>query len=93
MVTAPQAVGNVTMKNDLVKVYPNPTTGIIHLDGPQNTELTCELFSISGQVITKQTFTGNNALDVSYLPTGLYFYNIYGTNGSIVQRGKVTVDR
>ncbi|MFI5196651.1 MAG: T9SS type A sorting domain-containing protein [Chitinophagales bacterium] len=89
-------INNVTIqnvKNDLVKIYPNPATGIIHLDGPQNAGLVCNLLSVSGQVAATKTLTGSDALDVSYLPAGLYFYTISDTNENIVQRGKIAVYR
>ena len=89
-------INNVTMqnvKNDFVNVYPNPATGIIHLDGPQNAGLVCNLLSVSGQVAATKTLSGSDALDVSYLPAGLYFYTISDTNGNTVQRGKIAVYR
>jgi hypothetical protein len=86
------AVHNVTTQNDLVKVYPNPATGIIHLDGPQNAGLSCELVSVSGQVVATKALTGSDELNVSYLPAGMYFYTISDNKGNKVQKGNVTVN-
>jgi type IX secretion system substrate protein len=77
--------------NDAVAVYPNPTNGMIYFSGPQNTTLTCRLYSVNGQVVVTQTFSGNNSLDVSSLPAGLYFYSIADGQGGIQQRGKISI--
>ena len=89
-------VNSVPMENikaNVVNVYPNPATGIIHLDGPQNAAFNCELYSVSGQVVATKAFAGNDALDISGLPGGIYFYIISDANGNKIQRGKVTVNR
>jgi Secretion system C-terminal sorting domain len=79
--------------NSVVKVYPNPAKGMIYFEGPVNAEMTCQLFSMNGQVVTAKALTGKDALDVSSLPQGLYFYAIYDKSGNTVQSGKVAVNK
>lgn len=76
-----------------VKVYPNPTNGIVYFNATQAEGLQAELLSVSGQAVARQVLTGNDAMNISYLPTGLYFYNIIGPDGGVVQRGKVNLVR
>lgn len=73
-----------------LKVYPNPSTGILYVDGAASAGLSFRLLSISGQLVVDKHLT-DNAMDVSYLPQGLYFYAIKDSNGNVVQRGKVNL--
>lgn len=90
MIYAPLGVKNVNVIND-VKVYPNPASGILYIDGVDNAGADFRLFAMNGQQVLAQTLTGKDRLDVSYLPDGLYFYTISDTGGNTVQRGKVSV--
>ena len=92
-VAQPISVNDVATGAHLVTVYPNPATGILHFDGTPNESMTCNLNSISGQVVATQTFTGTGAMDVSALATGLYFYVISDNAGNITQRGKVSISK
>ena len=86
----PNGVKNVNLLNE-VKVYPNPASGILYFDVAQNAGLSCSLYSINGQVVAIHTLSGKDAVDISNLPEGMYFYNILDDSGNIVQRGKVSV--
>src|ERR1700743_2264829 len=49
MATFPEAVQNISSNNDFVKVYPNPANTVLNFECAQNADLTCQLYSISGQ--------------------------------------------
>jgi len=84
-------VVNAVNVNAILNVYPNPASGAIYIDGPQNAGLTCSLLSVSGQVVATKTLMGNDVLDVSGLPAGIYIYTISDRGGNTVQKGKVTL--
>jgi len=86
------AVKNVTAQND-VKVYPNPTSGMLHIEGAGNAGGNFQLYAVNGQLMANKTLTGKDAIDVSSLSDGLYFYTISDASGSVIQRGKVSVLR
>ena len=86
------AVASVAAQSNLVKVYPNPVSNTLYFDSRQ-TGLTCTMYSVSGREVANNKLTGNGAVDVSYLPAGLYFYAITDEQGNTVQRGKVSVTR
>ncbi len=79
------------VNNDAVKVYPNPANTTLTLEGPQNAGLSCQVYAVSGQVVITKTLTGNDVLDVTNLPAGMYFYAISDKSGNTIQHGKVTV--
>ena len=84
-------VKNITAEKAMVKVYPNPASGAIYFDGPQNAGLSVKLISVSGQIAAIQKLKGNDMLPVENLAPGIYSYMITDSVGSIVQQGKVSV--
>lgn len=92
--TNPDNTGvNSVSANDLVRVYPNPSAGIIYLSGPQNTGLRCKLYSADGRVVADKMLSGSDKFDVSNLPCGLYYYSILNGNGDAIQNGKITISK
>lgn len=66
-----------------LKVYPNPTHGIVNFDGLINTHRT-SLYSIMGQKILDATLSpNNNSLDIKSLSVGIYFLKFEGTDTTI----------
>ena len=59
--------------------YPNPTTGTIYLSEPANTSLS----DLSGKLLLEEKNT--NQLDISALPTGMYFLHFGENNNQIVK--------
>lgn len=58
--------------SDLTKnIYPNPTSGVIYLENFKNDPSTARLFDSQGRIQAVQM--DNNQMDMSHLPSGLYF--------------------
>jgi len=75
------AIGDINIKEN-IKVYPNPTNGIIMLSNTNNLKLAeVELFNVLGQSIMKIN-PKNNAIDMSHLGNGMYFLNIENEQGN-----------
>ena len=60
------------------KPYPNPTTGILHICYPS-----VIIYSPFGQKVYEEE--GNSELNISFLPSGIYYTNINGSM-SIIQK-------
>ncbi len=78
------------MDEEMLKVYPNPTSEYIYLD----TETDCDFIfmSIGGnQVINGQLKAGQNKIDVSMLSSGMYFIQSTNKNGNKFVK-KVTIN-
>ena len=59
-----------------VKIYPNPASSILHiqLSNTSNSIVHINIVNILGQeLISKQIQSGENSIDVSTLPNGIYF--------------------
>ena len=89
MVYSPTLGVKNVAQND-VKVYPNPASGMLNVEG-DNAGANFTLFSVNGQVAATKTLTGKDAIDLSDLADGLYFYTITDADGATAQHGKVSV--
>ncbi len=75
----PNAVTNNPELN--VEVYPNPVTTTLTIDCGGNNDYSFSLVAITGNVIRDKILnSGNNKIDVSGLPKGLYFLRIFSRN-------------
>ena len=63
-----------------LSVYPNPTTGIVTITGKDLKQ--AEVLNTLGQRVATATGEGERiTIDISSLPTGIYFINITDTEG------------
>ena len=79
----PTGLSNIIV-NDLVKVYPNPTTGIVNIESAQMENISAiTLTDMKGEIIFRlQGLTSGN-IDISALSTGIYFLRIESRDGHI----------
>lgn len=75
----------------MVTVYPNPSTGIINLSNKDSRRLNFRLFDESGRMVGSKLINGNDSMDASFLPDGLYFYSVDDAAGKTIQRGQLTI--
>jgi hypothetical protein len=67
----------------VVRVYPNPTSDYIHIEGLE-TGTSIELYDLSGKLVKNEKLKNNNAvLDVQSLPAGLYTLKITSKEGAV----------
>lgn len=60
-----------------IKIYPNPSSDILHIESDAGTDLTVELVNTFGQVMTTQLIgASSGSIDVSNLAKGIYFVKI-----------------
>ena len=91
MIGVPQSVAHTNENNNIVKVSPIPASNNVYFNGPASQSLHCVISSVSGQSVASLPITGNTTLDVANLPVGLYLYTITHTDGTIAQRGKISI--
>lgn len=69
----------------LLQVYPNPTTGLIRWESPRLTRL--EVVSLTGQLLqVVEPGRGQQTLDLSHLPDGLYLLRLLEGERAVVQK-------
>ncbi len=73
--------GNTTISSTLtaehgIKVYPNPTSGMIYIEGISNNDV-ISLYDLNGKLLLKKTAaTARAQVDISSLPGGLYIVKV-----------------
>ncbi|MBN2214041.1 MAG: T9SS type A sorting domain-containing protein [Bacteroidales bacterium] len=68
-------------KQRLYKLYPNPARSSIHLESYDNTPLYFELYTITGiKFLQQKTETTKQSIDISNIPEGIYVYRAYSVN-------------
>ena len=71
-------------KNDNVEIFPNPTTGIIHISGEDIEEI--DVFDITGSKVRSISYVKLEEIDLSHLDQGIYFLKIRLQNETIISR-------
>jgi hypothetical protein len=67
-------------------VYPNPSKDILHITSPSVTQMTCVLYSLSGQrILEKDASTNSTSIDISELKAGMYILKINNQIKKIVK--------
>lgn len=61
--------------SELVKVFPNPTSGIINVAGKSN-ERHGVLLNLLGEPLIRFDFSNETQLDLSHLPSGVYLFKV-----------------
>lgn len=66
------------------RVFPNPTSGTFLLNTPTRGKKTVEILDMLGNRILKLTVeTTQTTIDLTSVPSGIYFIRIYNLNGSV----------
>jgi PKD repeat protein len=75
------ATGIVEQNQAKMKVWPNPTAGIVNISLSENTDAVLRITDLVGNVVMEQRISANELkVDVSNLPAGIYNLNISNTN-------------
>lgn len=78
-----------TFKNEMLSVYPNPVSNVLHVMNSGNAGFSYEIFTTEGAVILesdKNAFTDKESIDVSSLDNGLYFLRINNSSGTVLKK-------
>ena len=68
--------------DSIIKMYPNPTDGILKIDAQQNVSVL--LFDLLGkQLLNTSLTTGLNTIDIASFDTGVYFVRIAIENKTV----------
>jgi hypothetical protein len=81
---------NFTATTDPVKIFPNPTVGLINVVIPsEHTNPTIQIMDMSGREVVSRTITDNTGspvqFDLSDVASGMYLINVTAGSKSIYQ--------
>lgn len=69
-----------------VKVYPNPSEGIINITNDLNVENTIVVTDVTGKIVASTVASSATTLNLSNAGTGIYLVTIANANGKKVER-------
>lgn len=73
-----------TQENDLstsIKVYPNPASKTVFIEGVKDKNATVEIYNFEGRKVLDQVkIDSDNSINISGIPAGAYFININSGN-------------
>jgi hypothetical protein len=68
-------------------LYPNPTTGKIHIENHEVLIQEVRIYDIFGrELLSCKSLSPNITVDISHLSAGVYFVKIYAENGEVIKK-------
>ncbi|NNJ82369.1 MAG: T9SS type A sorting domain-containing protein, partial [Flavobacteriaceae bacterium] len=84
------AINDNPLSENIVKVYPNPSSGILTVNYSGNDKIqSVKIISVSGKIvqeISNRAFNSEQTLDISSLGTGIYFLRISSAASTITKK-------
>jgi len=75
-ITAPNASVEEIHNQNKIKIYPNPASDKIFVEGINQENLNAEFITLEGRVILNKNVNSDNSIDISGLNSGIYFITI-----------------
>gem|GEM_PF-6004356 len=83
----PTGVDNFTMEDKEVRVYPNPTSGNLHIETAGNAPVKMiEVFNLQGKQVLQQVNPENNLLNLADFRSGIYFLKIHTASAMLTRK-------
>jgi len=82
-------LGINAIKQELINVYPNPTTGELVIESGGLSIENVEIFDMNGRNVLSNyhiNTSSNHLINISHLPAGVYFVKIQTETGEVVRR-------
>ena len=79
-------VDELRITNYELRVYPNPTTGELHVTSDALHVTKLEVFDIYGRKQSHVSRVTSNEINIAHLPAGVYFVKVYTEQGVVVEK-------
>ncbi|RLD83184.1 MAG: hypothetical protein DRJ10_03990, partial [Bacteroidetes bacterium] len=76
--------GISTIDKDGIKLFPNPTTGKLFIEGVEGANI--KVYNITGKVVASYSDFSDKSIDLSGLENGVYFIDIVTDNNTITKK-------
>jgi hypothetical protein len=76
-----------------VNVYPNPSTGLFHVNFTQTVKSNIRVFNMLGEQVYQGPLTEGNVTDINLtgMPRGMYLYDVIAASGDPITSGKLMI--
>jgi len=87
----PVGIDEWRIENGELKIYPNPTSGEIQVTSYELQVTSIEIFDVMGRMVAnvgalRATPLQDGTINISHLPSGIYFIRIQTETGTITQK-------
>ncbi len=76
-------------EDNLITINPNPVFDYLHIETKSNDETEIVIYNSIGTVCLNQKIQSNTTVDVSFIPAGVYVYEIKNSKGNRIKAGKL----
>jgi len=87
-------IGNVT-NDEFIKLYPNPSTGLIYVTSDQDGDYSLAIYNILGKVVHSEELVlrrgQHHQLNLAALSSGSYFYVLSDSKAARQSKGKISI--
>ena len=73
--TIPDGLSENKLENQVV-LYPNPSTGLVNITLPLNTEVEVSVLNLIGKQVFSSSYSGSAKVQLSDLPKGIYLIKL-----------------
>ncbi len=80
------ATGISESKKEAIKIAPNPVRDLLHIILPAPANSTVEIYDSKGALAISKTISQSDVIDVSELPSSVYFIKIKNANGTVSKK-------
>jgi hypothetical protein len=75
--------------DNTIEIFPNPATDFVELKRNNNSEITINIYDLTGRRILIKTLNNKSEkIDISLLTAGTYIYKLFGSDEKVI-RGKI----
>ena len=77
------SLANSNFSNNEIQIYPNPTSDYLNINTSENIKAVTVFDFLGKQIISKNTFSNQEKIDLSNYNSGIYFVKIESENGKL----------
>jgi hypothetical protein len=97
--TIVNGINSINESTGSIAVYPNPSTGVFTLTchcGQSGESPIIRVYNLVGEQVLTQTLRsvqGDNTIDISNQPDGVYLYRVVSESGNLLGKGKLVIQK
>jgi ligand-binding sensor domain-containing protein len=89
-------LSNIENEEMHLDIFPNPGSGAFHAESDRAMKATMEIYNVNGEKVMTTSLLfpqGDNIINMSDQPAGIYFYKILGEDAAPVGRGELILQK
>ncbi|HSY76748.1 MAG TPA: T9SS type A sorting domain-containing protein, partial [Bacteroidia bacterium] len=92
-----QGINNISEPNQTSILFPNPNKGVFTIQSPVDSRQSLvEIYNMLGEKVYTETLRqaqGDNSINISNQPAGIYLYRVSSEEGQLISSGKFVIEK